>query len=174
MKRTLEFTLLILGLICSFIYIIFAFILKAGLNAPDAQAQFTKAFEENNQNNSEISADQVFAMLNPASNLVIVILIISIIFAIVAMIFVKRQRILAGVLAIIAGLISILTFNIFSLVFFIVAGIVLFVRKDESKHQFEDVNFQDNNHSADDEIYHQENDFNERHKKKKDDDPYIY
>ncbi|MGO1987941.1 MAG: DUF4064 domain-containing protein, partial [Mammaliicoccus vitulinus] len=75
----------------------------------------------------------------------------------------------------------ILTLNVISFLLLIIAGIMLFVRKNKTNNQFEDVNFQNDlkhdqnqNENEFDSNEQQQNRIEETDKKKKDDDPYIY
>ncbi|MEB7656389.1 DUF4064 domain-containing protein [Mammaliicoccus vitulinus] len=185
MKRTIEYTLLILGAIFSLIGIVFAFIIKTFSKTPEFKSEFEKSFNEQIQGSqdvpSSVTADQMLNGFSAFGNFAIVILIISILLTVVAIVFIKKQRILSGVLAVVAGLISILTLNVISFLLLIIAGIMLFVRKNKTNNQFEDVNFQndlkhDQNQSENefDSNEQQQNRIDETDKKKKDDDPYIY
>ncbi|GGH99793.1 DUF4064 domain-containing protein [Mammaliicoccus vitulinus] len=183
MKRTIEYTLLILGAIFSLIGIVFAFIIKTFSKTPEFKSEFEKSFNEQIQGSpdvpSSVTADQMLNGFSAFGNFAIVILIISILLTVVAIVFVKKQRILSGVLAVIAGLMSILTLNVISFLLLIIAGIMLFVRKNKTNNQFEDVNFQndlkhDQNQNKFDSNEQQQNRIEETDKKKKDDDPYIY
>ncbi|WP_016911316.1 DUF4064 domain-containing protein [Mammaliicoccus vitulinus] len=183
MKRTIEYTLLILGAIFSLIGIVFAFIIKTFSKTPEFKSEFEKSFNEQIQGSqdvpSSVTADQMLNGFSAFGNFAIVILIISILLTVVAIVFVKKQRILSGVLAVVAGLMSILTLNVISFLLLIIAGIMLFVRKNKTNNQFEDVNFQndikhDQNQNKFDSNEQQQNRIEETDKKKKDDDPYIY
>lgn len=183
MKRTIEYTLLILGAIFSLIGIVFAFIIKTFSKTPEFKSEFEKSFNEQIQGSpdvpSSVTADQMLNGFSAFGNFAIVILIISILLTVVAIVFVKKQRILSGVLAVIAGLMSILTLNVISFLLLIIVGIMLFVRKNKTNNQFEDVNFQndlkhDQNQNKFDSNEQQQNRIEETDKKKKDDDPYIY
>lgn len=181
MKRTIEYTLLILGTICSILGIIFTFILKALSTTQEFKSGFTESLEQEAQNNPDIPNDidavQMMITMKLFANVGVVILIVSILLAIVAIIFVKKQNVLSGVFAIVAGLTSIITVNIISFLLFIIAGIMLFVRNNNAKDEFEPVNFQKDNHNnreSDDSNYQEQQNLNDNNKKKKDDDPYIY
>ncbi|MBO3062991.1 MULTISPECIES: DUF4064 domain-containing protein [Mammaliicoccus] len=191
MKRTIEYTLLIIGAVFSLIGIVFAFVIKFVSKTPEFKSEFKTSFNEEIQGTQDIpsslSADQVLNSFAGFTNYALVILVISILLTIVAIIFVKKQRILSGVLAIVAGLVSILIMNFISFLLLIVAGIMLLVRKNKTNNQFEDVNFQndlnnnqnnfesnDNNRNNFESNEKQVNNLDETDKKKKDDDPYIY
>lgn len=194
MKRTIEYTLLIIGAVFSLIGIVFAFVIKFVSKTPEFKSEFKTSFNEEIQGTQDIpsslSADQVLNSFAGFTNYALVILVISILLTIVAIIFVKKQRILSGVLAIVGGLVSILIMNFISFLLLIVAGIMLLVRKNKTNktnNQFEDVNFQndlnnnqnnfesnDNNRNNFESNEKQVNNLDETDKKKKDDDPYIY
>ncbi|MEB8092913.1 DUF4064 domain-containing protein [Mammaliicoccus lentus] len=185
MKRTVEYTLMIISAVVSLIGIIFGFVFQSLVNSPDFVNQFKSEFENTYNEQVEqaggtaqnISAEQALDTFASVSNYGLIVLAISLILTIVAIIFIKKQRILSGVLAIVAGLLSIFTLNIISFLLLIIAAIMLFVRKNKSNQQFEDVNFQNDVNDNENNLNSNQNQqtFDEQqNKKNKDDDPYIY
>lgn len=171
MKRTTEYILLVIGIIFSLIGIVLAFVTKSVSNTDQFKMEFEQQAQNNPELKNEIDPDQLSSIMSGIINYSLIVLVISIILAIVALVFVKKQRILSGILAILGGIVSILVFNIISFLLLIIAGIMLLVRK-EKNHQFEDVHFQkDDNHFNNN---NQQNQIDSDDQKKKDDDPYIY
>ncbi len=161
MKRTVEYTLMIISAVVSLIGIIFGFVFKSLVNSPDFVNQFKSEFENTYNEQVEqaggtaqnISAEQALDTFASVSNYGLI------------------------VLAIVAGLLSIFTLNIISFLLLIIAAIMLFVRKNKSNQQFEDVNFQNDVNDNENNLNSNQNQqtFDEQqNKKKKDDDPYIY
>lgn len=181
MKRTVEYTLLIIGAVFSILGAGATLIFRFFAQSEEFKTEFENSFDEqmaaSGAQGQEISADQALSIFGSATTFGIVIFAISFLLAIAAIFLVKRRRVLAGILAVIAGIISIFVLNIISLLLLIVAGIMLFVRKNKNNEQFEEVAFQNDNLNSNSNQFDRQNENNikqETEKKKKDDDPYIY
>ncbi|GGI41461.1 DUF4064 domain-containing protein [Mammaliicoccus stepanovicii] len=188
MKRTGEYTLLIIGLIFSIIGIVLSVFFKFAIKTEDFKVQFENEFNNQIQQSGDIpegvSANEMLNLIQSLTTFSIIVLIISILLAVFAIVFIKRRRVLAAIFSILAGLVSLLAFNILSLLLFIIAGIMLLVRKNKSDNQFEEAAFQNNDNLNHDTHNGYGSDFNnekthdvvkdEVKKNKNNDDPYIY
>ena len=140
------------------------------LNFPESKEALNQIYE---QQGMSISADALKSSILMQGGF----LLFATILGFCGVFTIKGNRILAGCLLIAAALISLFTGNFIALILWIIAGIMLLVKKDKGQPQYHN-QIQQNDFSEDakDIGQRQKSDMNPEQelKKKKDEDPYIY
>lgn len=169
MNRKAERILSWIGNSLSIVYLLFIVLCMFMINVPEFKEVFNQM---NQQQGMEMSLDTFKSSLT----LLTIYLLISLILGVIGTFLIKRNRVLAACLLIVAAVTAIFSSNLIALVLWLVAGIMLFVRKPNNKNEIDNdfESFKENESYRNKKL---ENDkFNEQepNKKKKDDDPYIY
>ncbi|MCU5746247.1 DUF4064 domain-containing protein [Staphylococcus sp. SQ8-PEA] len=128
-KRTGEKVLTWIGIIISIIGIIFFAVIKPFLNDSDVKDSAAKSGQ------SIEEAKEGANVLSSFANTALTTMIISTILALIALFLIKKSRIWAGILLIIAGLVVLGCFNFIVTILFVIAGIMLLVRKPKGSDQ---------------------------------------
>lgn len=126
MKRTTEKVLAILGIVINIIVSIYSFINLNSIHSNKTKNQLNDALSSNSD--SSISADQVIEQLQTLMITLGSLGIISIALGILSLFLLNRKRKIAGILLIIA---SILSLNPIVFILWIIAAIMLFVKKEQ-------------------------------------------
>ncbi len=138
------------------------------LNFPESKEALNQIYE---QQGMSISADALKASILMQGGF----LLFATILGFCGVFTIKGNRILAGCLLIAAALISIFTGNFIALILWIIAGIMLLVKKDKIQSQYQ-MKSNGNSENGKNNYPRQKSDMNPEQelKKKKDEDPYIY
>lgn len=126
MKRTIEKVLTILGIVINIIVIIYSFLNLNSIHSNETKNQLNNALSSNT--NSSISVDQVLEKLQTLFITLGSLGVISTIIGILALFLFNKKRKLAGILLLIASIISL---NPIVFILWIIASIMLFVRKKQ-------------------------------------------
>ncbi|EHM68088.1 DUF4064 domain-containing protein [Staphylococcus pettenkoferi] len=143
MKRTAEKVLSWIGIVFGILGIIFLYFLKsffASDNVDTDAVNSSQSTEQARQSVESMSTTMITGMI---------VSIIGIILALIAIFLIKKSRIASGVLLIIAGIVFIFT-NWICTILFLIAGIMLLVRKPKN-HQQDDMHRENL-----DSVYHEE------------------
>lgn len=166
MKRTVEKILTWVGIILQFILIFLMAIVTPFLNdasVKDSLIQSMNNSQEFNQLSSQMTPSQLLEM---ASSLFIIALGAVIVCTIIAIIFallINKIPKVSGVVLILIAIVTVFTFNWITALLWLVAGILLLVRKAH-KSSYEGVNHSNNRSNTD-------NHYQERNAELKDESP---
>ncbi|MDG0821469.1 MAG: DUF4064 domain-containing protein [Staphylococcus equorum] len=171
MSRKAERTLAWIAISLSLIYLLFMVIAYNFINVPEFKEVFN---EMNQQQGTEITPGAFKASIVLQG----VFTLISTILAIIAVFTIKGNRILAGCLFIVSAIIGISGGNFIAMILWLIVGIMLFAKKDNTKqgnqiNQMPNYNIY-NNEKEKQKPQQQDMDPEAEMKRKKDDDPYIY
>lgn len=143
MKRTAEKVLSWIGIVFGILGIIFFFLAKPLFNPDKVDTDAVNAGKSAEQ------ARQGAENMSAAMTTGVVTSIIALILALIAVFLIKKNRIAAGVLLIIAGIIAFFS-NWICTILFLIAGIMMLVRKPKNHKQ------DDMHRENQDNIYHEE------------------
>ncbi|CAM3130995.1 hypothetical protein CD039_09420 [Staphylococcus argensis] len=143
MKRTAEKVLSWIGIVVSILGIILFAVAKPLFNSDSVDPDTV------NSDQSVEQARQGMENLSSSMTTLIVISIIGTILALIAVFLIKKSRVAAGVLLIIAGIVFIFA-NWICTILFLIAGIMLLVRKPKNHNQ------DDMHRENQDSVYHEE------------------
>jgi len=163
----------ILAWIANGLSLLFLVIMILGLillNFPESKEALNQIYQ---QQGMSVSADALKASIIMQGGF----LLFATILGFLGVFTIKGNRILAGCLLVAAALVSIFTGNFIALILWMIAGIMLLVKKDKKKQQYTHASYQEQQRNNDKDIRQRQNsDMNpeDELKKKKEDDPYIY
>lgn len=132
MKRTGEKVLVWIGIILQFILIFFMAIVTPFLNDASVKNELADSIYNNNMYNQGTSQLDAFSLVDVASQIFLLALIIVIICTVLAIafaLFINKFPKVVGVFFILLGIITVLTLNWITAVLWLIAGIMLLARK---------------------------------------------
>ncbi|MCG7338776.1 DUF4064 domain-containing protein [Staphylococcus sp. ACRSN] len=158
----------------SIIYLLFIVLCLFMINIPEFKEVF-------NQMNQQQGMEMSLGTFKSSLTLLTIYLLIALILGVIGTFLIKKNRVLAACLLIVAAITSIFSTNLIALILWLIAGIMLFVKRSK-KNQLDESNFpkineqreQPENKTSDHKQTKHNFDEENKLKRKKDDDPYIY
>lgn len=132
MKRTVEMTLGIIGLVFSLIGVIFGMMFSSAIKDPAAKAELEKALIDSDPSADAEMMETAMSIFEFAGAFLTVAAVLGLIFGLIAVLTVKKKNKLAGGMFIAgAVLVTILSvgFGFIPGILYLIAGIMCFVRK---------------------------------------------
>lgn len=157
MKRTVEKVLVWIGIILQFILIFFMAIVTPFLNDASVKNELADSIYNSNMYNQGASQMDASSLVNVASQIFLIALIIVVIctvLAIVFALFINKIPKTVGVFFILLGIITVLTLNWITAVLWLIAGIMLLAKKPKRadslyvSHEHNDYNRNQSNYNG--------------------------
>jgi len=160
MKRTVEKILTWIGIILQFILIFIMAIVTPFLN--DASVKDTLIEKINNSNeynqvSTQMSPSQLLDVASDLFLIALVVVIVCTVIAIIVALLINKLPKFSGVVLILIAIVTVFTFNWLTALLWLIAGIMLLVRKS-SKHKNEDLNHFNNASSSEQPTYQRRQD----------------
>ena len=172
MKRTKEKTFVWIGVGLSILYSVIMFMGSRAFSNKEVLEELKPELEKSAKT-SGLTVDQFITATEFSSKLIAVGSIVTAVIAIMAILIVKQRRVLAGILLIIAVCISVVSSNLIAGLLWLIAAIMLFVRKTPAEVKQQTTHDDNDLTPLDGQDAKAERTEVEQEKKKKD-DPYIY
>lgn len=162
MKRTAEKILVWIGIILQFIMIFLMAITAPFFNDVSVKNELIEVINQSNVYNQNASQMDPANIVDLMSNLFISALIVVIVCTVIAIIFatlINKLPKFAGIIFILLGIVTVLTLNWITAILWLIAGILLLVRK---KRNIDDRHMMAKENSEKDQVKHRRNETNQR------------
>ncbi|NWK85131.1 DUF4064 domain-containing protein [Staphylococcus sp. GSSP0090] len=162
MKRTAEKILVWIGIILQFIMIFLMAIIAPFFNDVSVKNELIEVINQSNVYNQNASQMDPANIVDLVSNLFISALIVVIVCTVIAIIFatlINKLPKFAGIIFIILGIVTVLTLNWITAILWLIAGILLLVRK---KRNIDDRHMIAKENSEKDQVKQRRNETNQR------------